>query len=175
MADDLYENRIICDNAALSRFVENYFDSLVRFAYCFVRDSAVAEDAVEDAFAVLVIKRKKFASEQALKAYLYKVTRSKCVDYLRFHKRFVPLCDLENVLSGESAETSVCRSEMYEQTYRALQKLPPNYRDVLTLVYLEGFSVAETTKILGKSFKQTYNLLARAKKELKQFIQNELY
>lgn len=171
---ELYQNGIVCDNVTLSRLVENYFDVLVRFAYCFVCDSAVAEDVVEDSFAVLVFKRKRFNSEQLFRAYLYKVVRNKCLDYLRFNKRFVPLNDLENVLSCESVEAGVCKNELYGQTYRALQRLPENYKDVLTLVYLEGFSVAETTHIMGKSFKQVYNLLARSKKALKELMQNEL-
>lgn len=172
--NELQQNGIVCDNVTLSRLVESYFDGLVRFAYCFVNDSAVAEDVVEDSFAVLVFKRKRFNGERLLRAYLYKVVRNKCLDYLRFNKRFVPLNDLENVLSCESAEESVSKNELYEQTYRALLSLPKKYKDVLTLVYLEGFSVAETTRILGKSFKQTYNLLARAKASLKQIMQNEL-
>lgn len=172
-ADNLYSKYLCRDNSDLNAVVEAYADGLVRFAYCYLHSSAAAEDVMEDTFAVLIVKRKKFPNNAALKAYLYKVARNKAVDYLRRNKRFAPLDDLENVLSCESAETSACRGETREQVYRSLQQMSVQYRDVLTLVYLEGFSVSETAGILGKSVKQTYNLIARAKAAFKERYRQE--
>ena len=75
------------DMNAVQELVEIYSDSLVRFAYCYVKDSAIAEDIMEDAFASLLAKRKRFQSGENLRAYLYKITRNKCIDYIRFRKR----------------------------------------------------------------------------------------
>ena len=41
------------------------------------------------------------------------------------------------------------------------------------LTYIEEFSIDQTATIVGKSIKQTYNLLARAKQALKQLLINE--
>lgn len=173
LGSDLYNNYLNGDNSALEQLVEQFGDGLVRFAYCFVRDSAVAEDIMEEAFATLVFKRKAFKQQSLFKAYLYKITRNKAIDYLRYHRRFTPLDDLENVLSVESAEKTACKNELYEQVYRSLQQLPIQYRDVLTTVYLEGFSVGEVARIMGKSTKQVYNLLARAKLAMKEVMNNK--
>lgn len=173
-ADNLYVKYLDRDNSDLSEIVELFADGLVRFAYCYLRDSAAAEDVMEETFAVLIVKRKKFSDNAALKSYLYKVARSKSIDYLRFHRRFTPLDDLENVFSCESAETAACKNETYEHVYRCLQQMPPQYRDVLSLVYLEQFSIAETSRILGKNAKQTYNLIARAKASFKEMFKREM-
>lgn len=169
----LYAQYLDGDDSALERLVKLYYDGLVRFAYCFVKDSAVSEDIVADAFATLIVKRKRFFQRASFKTYLYKIVRNKCLDCLRYHKRFVPLDDLVNVLSSNDVESSVEADEQKITLYKCLQELNAQYRYVLTLAYIDGFSVDETARITGKSVKQTYNLLARAKTSLKQLLINK--
>lgn len=163
----IYSQYLDGDDAALCSLVEAYSDSLIRFAFCIVNDSAAAEDVMEDTFASLVFKRKRFVGETGFKTYLFTIARNKCYDLLRSRKRFTPLCDLENVLCVNDVEEQVMRNERYKELYEALQRIPVQYRDVLTLAYLEEFSVSETGKIMKKSVKQVYNLLARAKEALR--------
>lgn len=166
----LYAQYLDGDDAALEALVKQYFDGLVRFAYCIVRDSNVAEDVVSDAFASLIVRRKRFFGRAYFKTYLYKIVRNKSVDYLRFHRRFVPLEDLENTLCSQDVEGSIEQSERAELLYRCMQELPEQYRNALLLIYIEGFSVEQTAAIVGKSVKQIYNLLARAKQSLKELL-----
>lgn len=169
----LYAKYLDGDDTALEALVTQYFDGLVRFAYCFVKDSNVAEDVVSDAFAVLIVKRKRFFARASFKTYLYKIVRNKCVDYLRFHRRFTPLEDIENTLCSGDVEGSVERDERAELLYKCMQGLPAQYKNALMLTYVEGFTIEQTAKITNRSVKQTYNLLARAKQSLKQLLINE--
>lgn len=169
----LYAQYLDGDESSLEQLVQLYSDGLVRFAYCFVKDSAVAEDVAADAFATLIIRRKRFFQRASFKTYLYKIARNKCLDYLRYHRRFVPLDDVSNVLTSGDIENSVEICERSQTLYRCIQELNAQYRTVLTLVYIEGFSVDETAGITGKNVKQIYNLLARAKQALKQLLINE--
>ena len=170
----LYTQYLQGDDAALERLVTMYADGLVRFAYCFVKDSAAAEDIAEDTFATLIVKRKRFSARASFKTYLYKIARNKCLDYLRFHRRFTPLDDLDNVLlSNNTPESELCASDRNETLYKLLQQLPLQYRYALTLAYIEGFTAEQTSAIMGKTAKQTYNLLARAKQSLKQLLIDE--
>jgi len=57
--------------------------------------------------------------------------------------------------------------------YVCMQSLPEQYREVLHLIYFEGFSPEQTGKILKKSAKQVYNLHARAKLALKELLEKE--
>lgn len=169
----LYSKYLDGDDNALEQLVELYSDGLVRFAYCFVKDSAVAEDVAADAFATLIFKRKRFSPRASFKTYLYKIARNKCLDYLRYHKRFVPLDDLSNVLASNDGADNVEARERATILYRCMQGLNPQYRYVLTLTYIEDFSAEQTAKIMGKNIKQVYNLLARAKTSLKQLLIDE--
>lgn len=168
----LYAQYLDGDENALEQLVKLYSDGLVRFAYCFVKDSAAAEDVAADAFATLIVKRKRFSPRASFKTYLYKIARNKSLDYLRFHRRFVPLDDLSGVLTSNDGYGDVEACERKSSLYRCMQELAPQYRYVLTLIYVEGFNVDETSKIMGKNVKQIYNLLARAKQSLKKLLIN---
>ena len=161
------------DMNALEDLVSIHGDALVRFAYCFLGDRYAAEDVMEDTFAALIVRRKSFTDGAKLKAYLFKIARNKCMDVLRKRKRLTPLHeDVCEALFGD-AEEDVFNAERNRKLYRALQNLPKAYRETLDLIYLEGFSVAETAAILHKNRKQIYNLLARSKRSLKEILEKE--
>ena len=173
VSTELYLQYVGGDTNALQQLVETYSDGLVRFAYCFVGSSAVAEDIMEDTFATIIATKRRFSPRATFKTYLYKIARNKCIDYLRFHKKFVPLYDLENVLVFDDVCIDVEKREEKRLLYKCLQQLPREYRDVLQLSYLEGFSTQEVCSIMRKNTKQVYNLLARAKQSLKILLEKE--
>lgn len=170
---ELYLQYVNGNESALQQLVEMYSDGLVRFAYCFVASSNVAEDIMEDTFAAIVAVKRRFSPRATFKTYLYKIARNKCVDHIRFHKKFVPLCDVENVLVFADVEADVEKRERQRILYKCLQKLPREYRDVLQLTYLEGFKTDEVCTIMRKNTKQVYNLLSRAKQSLKILLEKE--
>lgn len=169
----LYLQYVGGNTDALQQLVEMYSDGLVRFAYCFVASSDVAEDIMEDTFATVIASKRRFLPRATFKTYLYKIARNKCIDYIHFHKKFVPLCDIENVLTFDDVETDVEKREEIRKLYKCLQQLPREYRDVLQLSYLEGFCIQEVCSIMRKNTKQVYNLLARAKQSLKILLEKE--
>lgn len=66
----LYTAYLNGDESALEQLVKLYYDGLVRFAYCFVKSAAVAEDVVADAYATLIVKRKRFFPRASFKNVL---------------------------------------------------------------------------------------------------------
>lgn len=162
------------DAGALEDLVRAYSDALVRFSCLFVKNPDIAEDIAEDAFAALIVKRKKFPQDGALKAYLYKIVRNRSIDYLRSRRRKdAPLSQFENVLASADTERQIIAGVRNEQLYSCLSALPQNYRDALSLIYFDGFSAEEAGKVMGKSRKQVYNLLARAKCALRELLIKE--
>ena len=169
----LYSSFLGGSEEALEQLIVRYSDSLIRFAYLYVKDSFVAEDIAEETFATLFIKRKKFKEQAKFKTYLYQIARNKCIDYLRKTPHLIPLKEAENVLKGDDLEELLPDRELYEKIYRCLSKLPQQYSDVLHLVYIENFSINEVCKITSKTAKQVYNLLSRARSSLKELLIKE--
>lgn len=153
--------------------VSRYSDQLVRFAYGYVKNAAAAEDITADVFAALFVKGKGFGEDQAVRGYLYKAVRSRCIDYLRRHRREVPLEDLENVLSCSGPEDWAHRRERNETLYICIQQLPSQYREVILLTYFAGFSLEQVARTLHKTMRQVYNLHSRSKTALKELLQKE--
>ena len=158
---------------ALEVLVTTYSDELVRFAFGYVKSEAVAEDVVSDVFATLFMKAKRFSEEDQLRAFLYKMTRNRAVDYLRRHRRELPLEDVEGALSVPDAEGRLLEKVRDEALHRCLAQLPTQYREVLELTWFEEFSNEQVASILGKSAKQVYNLRSRAKETLKKMLEKE--
>lgn len=167
-----YHRFISGDKDAFGDIVRYYGDSLVCFAYCILRDSDAAEDAVADTFATLLVKPRKFVENAKFKTYLYAITRNKCMDVLRAQKRRAAPCDIENLFAGDS-ESEIFARERDRRVYICMQNLPEQYRDVLYLEYFDGFSAEEICKIMKKNRKQVYNLTARAKSSLKELLVKE--
>jgi RNA polymerase sigma-70 factor (ECF subfamily) len=161
------------EEEALSEFVRIYSDALVRYAYGYVRSSAVAEDMAADAIAIILTKGKHFERQEQLLSYLYRTVKNRCIDYLRHHKEEIPLEDVEQVLgSGDPEKDLICK-QRNRAIYTAMQKLPRQYGIVLQLHYLEAYSIPQICAIMQKSTKQVYNLLARAKSSLKPILEKE--
>lgn len=161
------------DKTALEILISTYSDALVRFACSYVKNASVAEDVMEDTFAALYMKAPRLRDEEHLRAYLYRIARNKCLDYLRKHREHVPLSELENVIAGCDTEQDAALRERNLQLYRCLQQLPEQYREILQLMYFDGFDLAEAAKIMKRSRKQAYNLHTRAKHTLKLLLQKE--
>ena len=168
-----YQRFLSGDESGLTELVRIYSDALIRFSYCYVQDSAAAEDIMEDTIVTLIMKRKRLDSGDKLHGFLYKIARNKSIDYLRRHSKTVPLEDVENVLPSGDLETEHFRRARNETVYVCIQALPEQYREVLQLCYFEGFTLSEAGQILHKTGKQMYNLHTRAKNALKELLIKE--
>ena len=156
---------------SLETVIRTYSDPLVRFACSYVGSASVAEELMEDALADVLLRDRRFIDEAHFKAYLYKAVRHRCLNYLRFHRRNVPLEDVEGVLSAGDLEGETIKKERDRTVFACLQELPLQYRQVLMLTYFDGFSPGEVCAIMSRSKKQVYNLLARAKQSLKSLLE----
>ena len=170
---DKYPYYLDKNEQTLELLIALYSDALVRYAYSYVRDLTAAEDIMEDAFAAYYVSKKDFSTKEQIRCWLYKVVRSRSVDYLRFHNRQVSLEELEAVLHTPGLEQDAVLRQRNATLYRSLQSLRWQYRAVLQLHYIEQFSIEQICTILGKSSKQVYNLLARAKSAMKELLIKE--
>ena len=164
------------DDNAITEIVGEYKDGLILYLNGYVNNLFIAEELTEDTFFRLIIKKPKFSGRSAFKSWLYAIGRNVAVDYIRRNSRLLstPVEDMEEYLAAEhSLEQSYIREESKILVHRALSKLKPEYRSVLWLVYFEEFSNKEAAAVLGKSDRQTANLLYRAKQSLKSILEKE--
>lgn len=173
IGESSYRRFLQGDKQTIEEWIRTYSDPLVRFAYSIVHSASAAEDIAAEAITDLYMRGKRFPDEARTRAYLYRMARSRSVDYLRHHRRQVPLEDIQNVLGTGDPEAGLLLRQRDESLYRCLQALPEQYRLVLQLHYLDGFTIPQICGILGKHSKQVYNLLSRARAALKPILEKE--
>lgn len=164
------------DDEAFVEIIRDYKDGLILYLNGYVNNIFVAEDLMEETFVKLVTKKPHFSAKYAFKTWLYTVARNVALDYLRHHKKMasIPIDELENhLVEEETVERAYLREEQKITLHRALRRLKDEYRQVLYLVFFEGFTNSEAAHAMKKSSRQIENLLYRAKQSLKSQLEKE--
>lgn len=76
--------------------------------------------------------------------------------------RETPAASIERVSSEPSQSKVLRREERFDRLQDALDKLPPDYRQVLVLSRLEGLSAQEIAQRMGRTPNAVYHLIVRA-------------
>ena len=164
------------DDEGIAEIVREYKDGLILYLNGYVNNLYTAEELTEETFFRLITRKPKFSGKSTFKTWLYTIGRNLTVDWLRHESKKTPTAtpDMENYLKEErSLEASYIREERKIAVHKALAKLAPDYRNVLWLVFFDGFSNDEAGTILKKSRRQMKNLLYRAKQSLKSELEKE--
>ena len=146
---------------------EKYKDSLFSAAFNICRNAADADDAVQETLLRYHTISKQFESEQHIRAWLLRVAinQAKNISTSFWRRSGVPLEDYVETLEFESPES--------KGLFEEVLKLPEKYRIVLHLFYYEEYSVREIAGILHTSEGNVKVRLTRARKLLKEKLQEE--
>ncbi len=168
--EDSYRRYLAGDDDGLAALVRLYRDGLMLFLNGYVGDLTVAEELAEDTFFRLMVKKPRFSGKSSFRSFLYGIGRHIALDYLRRGARSQPLTaeEADQALRDEHAlERHVILEERKRAVHAALSELPRAYRQVLELVYFEGFAPREAGDVLAKNERQMKNLLYRARQALR--------
>ena len=164
------------DESGLDDIIRTYRDGLTLYLANIVGSIRTAEELAEDTFVLLGIKKPKFREKSSFKTWLYSIGRHLALDYLRHWKRHpsIPLDELpEQAGEADAVETAYLRKEQQITLHRAIRRLNPEYRQVLWLIYFEGFSNKEAAAVMKKSVRSLESVLYRARKSLKAQLETE--
>ena len=165
-----YRHFLQGDDKAFVEIIRDYKDGLILYINGFVNNVITAEEITEDVFFKLVTKKPKFKEKSSFKTWLYAIGRNTAVDYLRRNSKQKEV-SAEEIRETEderlSIEQSYIKQEKLLCIHRALERLKPEYRQVLWLIYFEDFSNRETAQIMKKSVHSVETLVYRARLALK--------
>ncbi len=132
--------------ADAERLVRSYGDLLYRVCLVQLKNPADAEDAVQDTFLRLLQKAPDFSSAEHERAWLLRVAVNLCRDRQRTRGRHGEIS-----LNEEITEEAASFPPEDSGVLHALAGLPEKYRLALTLHYVEGYTVAEIAKVIGRT------------------------
>ncbi len=148
-----------------------------------------ADDMTQEVFVKVSRALANFRGESQLSTWLYRIATNAALDRLdspsyqraiqaQLAQDAIGASEAEfedqDVWTGEKTpllETTVMRQEMYECIWNRLEHLPANYRTVLVLSDMEGFSNSEAAEILGVSLDVVKIRLHRARARLRKDIE----
>lgn len=176
-AIDSYRRFLKGDNSGIEEIIRMHSDGLILYLNGYVNNLTVAEEVTVETFVKLVLKRPHFSQQSAFKTWLYTIGRNTAIDHLRRSKNTVlPLDDCLQVCDEETnLERSYIRQEDKRMLHQCMKKLKQEYRQVLWLAYLEGFTYPEISRILRKTTHNVETIAYRARRALKRILTQEGY
>lgn len=169
-----YRRYLSGDDRGLVEIIRDYKDGLILFLNGFTRNIITAEELCEDTFVKLAVKKPAFDGRSSFKTFLYTIARNTALDWRRTYKEHVPIDETGELENGErSIEDTYLREEQRIAVHRALDKLKPDYRQVLWLTYFEELSNKETADVMKKSVHGIETLVYRARNALKKQLEKE--
>jgi len=173
----LWEKR---DLRAFEELTRPYLDALYRAALHLTGNRDDAEDLVQETYLRAFQSFRRLEKEGAIKAWLFKILAHALQDRLRKKPAEVSLEAEEGGLAWaavqrgraeESPEEEVSQAEARALVREAIAKLPPDFRAVVLLADLEGFSYKEIAQILNIPIGTVMSRLYRGRRVLRRKLQ----
>jgi RNA polymerase sigma-70 factor, ECF subfamily len=140
------------DEAALAELYDRFGRVAYGLALRIVRDSTLAEDAVQDAFLAAWRTAVSFDPGRGkTSTWLLTLVHRRAVDVVRREerRRADPLDDFDHP-TGEATDEEAWLRAQRQVVQEALRKLPDDQREAIELAYYGGFTQSELAERLGQ-------------------------
>ena len=149
------------------RCAQEYMDVVFRVAFSCLRSQTDAEDVTQEVLLRLYETDYVFESRAHIKNWLVKVTYNECRKFWRrLWRRHENIDDYAEQLAFEETDC--------QDLFTAVMKLDRVKRIVVVLYYLEGYQIQEIAGILKIPPGTVGTRLARARKELRKYLEEEV-
>jgi RNA polymerase sigma-70 factor (ECF subfamily) len=158
------------DAHAFKELVERYSGSLYNLAFRLLRDPMEAENVVQEAFLRVIMSLDRVRLDLPFKPYLFRIAVNHCYDILRANRTRVSTdIDAAEEIAQDAPEIldRLERQELSALLHQAIETLPPHYRTVIILRYMDEFSYEEIAQTLNLPLNTVRTHLRRAKEQLK--------
>jgi RNA polymerase sigma-70 factor (ECF subfamily) len=156
-----------------------YRSKLLHFAYGYVSNKEDAEEIIQDVF-IKIWRTENIHTN--INAYIYKITRNACLDYLRKKKLTLNIenntSQLEatvnfNALADDFA-SKIIEKELEEVILEAADLLPHKCKNIFLLSRFEGLKHKEISEKLDISTKTIENQMTKALKHMRLYLRDFL-
>ena len=153
------------NNEALASLLERHQAQIYRFGMKMCRDSADAEDVLQETLLAMARGVREFRGASSISTWLYTVARSFCIKKRRRSKFAPEETSLETSLEASrgasrgadggavdparSPDEALAAKEVGQALEQAIRALDPSQREVLILRDVEGLTAPEVAEIVG--------------------------
>lgn len=195
------EHEIVDTDSALAdaAFVEDLRLQMLKFASLQLKDSALAEDAVQEAFIGALKSAGSFGGRAALRTWVFAILKNKIADVLRQNQRLITASSLigdddelgeavsslfdkrgfwraqERPVSWGDPEHSLHDGQFWNVFAACLDDLPPKHARVFMMREFVELDSGEICHALGISVSNLHVLLHRARMRLRHCLEHKWY
>lgn len=153
------------DPRALERVLSRSRQDLRRYAeyHCPIND---VEDAVQESLYTVSRKLVDLRQLECFASWLFRIVKRECNRYKRLMRSLLQVPITEDIEGPHYPE----RNGLAHDVARALEALPPHYREIILLRDLDGLSIEELCQRLGLSMQAAKARLHRARSLARQYL-----
>jgi RNA polymerase sigma-70 factor, ECF subfamily len=174
---DLVERAQAGEAEAFGRLYDQYADTVYRYIYYRVGGRATAEDLTSETFLRALRRISTFTWQgRDFGAWLVTIARNLVADHFKSSRFRLEVTTGEMLDANEverSPEDSVLESLSNAALLEAVRKLNPQQQECVTLRFLQGLSVAETARVMGKNEGAIKTLQYRAVRTLARLLPDD--
>jgi len=153
------------NRVAQSQLYQIYKDDLFGICLKYCRNTADAEDVLQDSFITIFTKINTYKSNGSFEGWMKKITINKAID--KYHSKKVKLLPLIEQITPQITIEDNLNTYSLDAILLLVQQLPDKYRIVFSLYELDDYTHKEIANLLNISIGTSKSNLHRAKKILK--------
>lgn len=166
---ELLAAHVAGDRYAFEELFYRHQRQLYRLAQMTSRNPEDAKDALQDAMLSAHRSAPAFRHDCAVSSWLYRIVVNSCLDRLRRNKTYPTAALQEDTCQVGDPTPRVDTAIVVE---RALMRLPAPQRAAVVAVDMQGYSVAETARLLGVAEGTVKSRCARARAKLAEALRD---
>jgi len=181
---NLIKNLKLQDEGAFKYLVENYKDFVYNTCISIIQNIDDSDDISQEVFIQIYKSIKNFKEKSSLSTWIYKITVSKCFEYLRFKKRKKRFSFFVNLFRDDGTIIDIPefehpgiileKKENSKLLFDAIDKLNEEQKTAYILKNIQGLSYKKISDIMNKSTSSIESLIFRAKKNLKKHLEKKM-
>ena len=141
------------DKSAYARFLGEASELLKKFLLRRMENPELVEDVLQDTLLSVHRARHTFQSEKPLGPWLYAICEHRMLDFYRKYRRLESreIAQPDEIMEWATPSPEIRETERGQRVLEALERLPANQREVITLLKIEELTVKEIAKKIGIS------------------------
>ncbi|MFD1628494.1 RNA polymerase sigma factor [Pseudopedobacter beijingensis] len=165
------------NETAFNELYKIYIKPVYKKILFIVKEEEIAEELSQDLFIKIWQKRKEIDPEKSFKSFLYTIAHNLVYDYLRKVARDKQLL---NSLMVNAVDYYLHTEEVFQarETQKilteAIEKLPPQGKQVFTLCKLEGKSYEEVSRLMGITVATVNSHMVKSSRFVKEYLYRNL-
>ena len=156
------------DERAQLEVYQRYHLAMYHSALRIVRNPVDAEDIMHEGFLTAFEKFDQYKGENKFGGWLKQIVLRKAFNFVKQQEETIHYSINKAILLETTAEKAKEDKAQIQQLQQALNQLKARYRNVLILMYFEGYDYEEISSILNINHGNCRTLVSRAKEQLKQ-------